>query len=85
MWFVAESWAIANAPARRVQQASHAWTTGLREPRLVVHHARKMKALLSPPAAPHAGLLAAIDICDTALLVRNTHPAWLEVIAERTG
>lgn len=83
MWLVAESWAIEGAPARRVEQASHAWAYGLREPRLVVHHARKMKALLSSPADPQAGLLAAIDVCESALLVRSTEPAWLEVVAER--
>lgn len=75
LWLVAESWAAEGAVARRGDLAAHGWTWGLREPRLVVHHARRVKA--------HAGLDAAILVCEDALLHKTTAPGWLDVIAQR--
>lgn len=80
LWLIAETWASEGNAARRTDLASHGWTWGLHEPRLVVHHARRTQAMAPTPAA---GLAAAVQVCDTALAHRTSDPAWLEVLAER--
>ena len=75
LWLVADSWAVEGQIARRGDLAAYAWKWGLREPRLVVQHVRRVK--------PHAGLDAAKLVCDDALLHKTTDPGWLEVVAER--